>query len=63
MNRKPAEELFYGIGILAGTIIILGTWLIIKYGFDMELNIGSFSGVLLIGVYYIYRGIKGGAEL
>lgn len=58
--NNPETDFYYGIGILVGGLTLLITWAIITFGFDTDINIGSFLGVFVLGTYYTWKGIKNG---
>jgi hypothetical protein len=57
---SPVENFYYGLGLVMGSVITLIVWALSKFIFNTDVSPGLFSGVIAIGLYFIYTGIMKG---
>lgn len=59
---SPVENFYYGLGLVMGSVITLIVWELSIVIFDTDVKPGIFSGVIALGLYFIYTGIMKGRK-
>lgn len=59
---EPLESFYFGLGLITSAVVTLIVWVMFTCLFDASVNPGIFSGVIIVGLYFIYTSVMKGRK-